>query len=384
MITKIFNGKIVTETEILTGQSLYIEDGKIVAITADDLPCDEMIDACGNYISAGFIDLHTHGALDCDFASGSPDEIVKAVNHHCLHGTTTIYPTTLSASADEIEKALCNIKAATAKEGVLPNVAGVHLEGPYFSVNQCGAQNPDFITPPVKEDYLRILDKFGTLVKRWSFAPEREGSAAFADALRERGVAISIGHSDATYDDVMTVYDRGCRLITHFYSCMSTITRDKGYRRLGVIESGYLLDDMYVEAIADGHHVPTTLFKLLVKIKGCDKICLVTDSIMCCGADTEFASLGGVPCKIKNGVACLMDESAFAGSIATTDCLVRFCVKDVGLGICDAIKMITLNPAKVMGLDSKGRLAKGYDADIVIFDEDINVKKVIVKGKPCN
>jgi N-acetylglucosamine-6-phosphate deacetylase len=181
----------------------------------------------------------------------------------------------------------------------------------------------------------------------------------------------------------MAVYDKGCRLITHFYSCVSTITREKGYRKLGVIECGYLLDDMFVEAIADGHHIPAPLFKLLFKIKGSDKICLVTDSMSCCGVDTEFADMGGIPCKIKNGVAYLLDESAFAGSVATADRLVRFCVQEVGISLCDAVKMITLNPAKVMGLQNKGRIASGYDADIVIFDENICVKKVFVKGKPC-
>ena len=384
MITKIYNGKIVTESEILTDLNIYVEDGKIAEITSDNLPCDNQIDADGNYISAGFIDLHTHGAKDCDFASGSPEEIVKAANYHCQHGTTTIYPTTLSSSIDELEKGLDNIKVATDDDALLPNIYGVHLEGPYFSLNQSGAQNPEFITPPVKADYMRILDKFGSFIKRWSYAPEHEGSEEFAQILADREVAISIAHSDAKYDDVMAVYNKGCRLITHFYSCMSTITREKGYRKLGVIECGYLLDDMYVEAIADGHHIPAELFKVLFKIKGSDKICLVTDSIMCCGADTEFADLGGVPCKIKNGVAYLMDESAFAGSVATTDQLVRFCVQKVGISLWDAVKMITLNPAKVMGLESKGKIAPGYDADMVIFDEDITVKKVIVNGKLCN
>ena len=138
---------------------------------------------------------------------------------------------------------------------------------------------------------------------------------------------------------------------------------------------------MVVEAIADGCHIPKELFRLLFKIKGGDGICLVSDAMNCCGIDAEFSSIGGVPCKIKNGVACLLDESAFAGSIATADRLVRFCVKDVGLPVAEAVKMITVNPAKVMGLTKKGRLAAGMDADLAIFDEDIRIQRVFVSGK---
>ena len=201
------------------------------------------------------------------------------------------------------------------------------------------------------------------------------------DAISQYGVIPSIGHSDAAYEDVMTAYNKGCKLLTHFYSCMSTITRKKGFRRLGIIECGYLLDDMDIEIIADGCHVPKELFKIVYKIKGPDSICLVTDSMRCSGSDKTIANLGDLPCKIKDGVAYLMDEEAFAGSIATCDRLVRFCVKDIGLPVYDAIKMMCINPARVMKLENKGMIEIGYDADIVIFDEDINIQKVIVCGK---
>ena len=381
MITKISNGRIVAENEVLNGKNIYIEDGAITHITDSDLPYDTQIDAYGAYVSSGFIDLHVHGALDGDFADGDKNAVINAANYHCKHGTTTICPTTLSASYEAIDTALKAVRAAVKSDEFLPNFAGVHLEGPYFSKNQSGAQNPEFITPPVKKDYQRLLKEYGDIISRWSFAPELKGTLEFLEALKQKGVVPSIAHSDAKYEDVLSVYENGCKLITHFYSCISTITREKGFRKLGITECGYLFDDIVVEAIADGCHVPRDLFKMLYKIKGAHNICLVTDSMRCCGIDAEVSSIGGVPCKIKNGVACLMDESAFAGSIATTDRLVRFCVKEVGLDICDAVKMITINPAKVMKLNNKGKIACGYDADIVIFDDDINIKKVIVAGK---
>lgn len=381
MITKISKGRIVLEDKVLEGNNLYLDDGVIKAITADELEFDKEINAEGYYVSPGFIDLHLHGAADGDFSNASVEENIAAVNYHCKHGTTSLFPTTLSASVDSLMASLDAIKRTLARDEVLPNICGVHLEGPYFSKNQCGAQNKDFITPPIKEDYIKVLETHGDIISRWSFAPENEGSVEFVEDLESYSVIPSIAHTDAKYDDVMAVYEKGCKLITHFYSCISSITREKGFRKLGVMECGYLLDGMDIEIIADGCHVPKELFKLVLKIKTSDNICLVTDAMSCCGSDKTISSLGGVPCKIKNGVAYLMDESAFAGSIATTDRLVRFCVKDVGLRIFEAVKMITVNPARVMGLHKKGKIATGYDADILFFDGDINIKKVIVGGK---
>lgn len=381
MITKITNGRIVTDREVLAGKDLYIEDGCVREITGENKPCDRVIDAGGDFVSAGFIDLHCHGAKGFDFADASPEEVVLAANHHCKHGTTTLFPTTLSSSVSQIGKSLTAIRQAKEDWTLLPNVPGAHLEGPYFSKKQCGAQNPAFITPPVPEDYLFLLDSYGDVIRCWSFAPELPGSEAFLRELDRRGVVASVGHSDAVYDDLLNAYEKGLRLVTHMYSCTSTITREKGFRRLGVVEFAYLYDDVVVEAIADGCHIPRELFHLLYKIKGADGICLVTDAMNCCGIDAEYSSIGGVPCKIKNGVAYLMDESAFAGSIATADRLVRFCVKDVGLCIQEAVKMVTCNPAKVMKLTKKGRLEAGMDADIVIFDDEIRIKTVLVGGK---
>ena len=381
MITKIINANIILENEIVNGKSIFIENGVITDVSDKDMYYDNLVDANGKYVSAGFIDIHVHGAVDNDFADSTPDGVIKAANFHCKHGTTTIYPTTLSASYQAISNSLEAIKVAMQSDELLPEIGGVHLEGPYFSKKQSGAQNPEFITPPIKADYERILKNYGDIIKRWSFAPELEGSDAFIDSLKDNSVIASVGHSDAVYDDMLAAYEKGVRLITHFYSCISTITREKGFRKLGVTEFGYLLDDVVAEAIADGCHIPTELFRLLYKIKGSDNICLVTDAMRCCGIDDEFSSIGGIKCKIKNGVAYLMDESAFAGSIATADRLVRFCVKDVGIDICNAVKMITVNPAKAMKLANKGKIEAGYIADLVIFDEDINIDKVIVAGK---
>ena len=381
MILKITGGRIVTSSGYIDGKDIYCENGVITAITNEECRFDKQIDAGGNFISPGFIDLHVHGAVDYDFSADNEQSAINAVNYHLKHGTTTIYPTITSVPLNTMDSALGVIENIIKDQKTPANVMGAHLEGPYFSPKQAGAQDPAIITPPKAEDYNYLLGKYPSVIKRWSFAPELEGTEQFMDALNNASVVASVAHTDALYSDVEKVHNKGCKLITHFYSCTSTITRDKGFRRLGVIEAGYLMDDMAVEVIADGCHIPKELFSLIHKIKGDDNICLVTDAIQLAGSDNEFATVGGVPCKVKDGVARLLDESAFAGSIATTNRLVRFCVNDVKLPLYTAIKMITKNPAKVMGLKNKGEIAVGYDADIVIFDNDINIKNIIVNGK---
>ncbi len=381
MTTRIKNARLILPEGIEEGKDLYYSEGVITAITAEELPFDEEFDAAGLYVAPGFIDLHVHGGGGADFTEDDEEDILHAIDHHAFHGTTTIYPSTVAASCDTLRGALRRLRSAIRSGRALANVPGVHLEGPYFSPAQCGAQNTDFITPPVPEDYESLLAEYGDVIRRWSFAPELPGSREFLRAIHAAGVVSSMGHTNAKYEDVLMAREEGCTLITHFYSCISTITREKGYRKLGVMECGYLMDDLDVEAIADGCHIPAELFRLLYKIKGAGRISLVTDALRCCGNEGERSSTGGVACVIKNGVAVLPDESAFAGSIATTDRLVRFCVEEVGIPLKEAVQMISANPARVMGLEKKGRLAVGCDADIVCFDDGINMKKVIVMGK---
>ena len=218
MITKITNGRLIVGGEILPGQDLYLENGSITAITREALPFDRLVDAGGSYVSPGFIDLHLHGAKGFDFADGTVEAVITAANHHCRHGSTTLFPTTLSSSLAQIGDSLAAVREAKRSADLLPNIPGVHLEGPYFSKKQCGAQNPDFITPPVPADYLQLLDSYSDVICRWSYAPELPGAAEFQQELNKRGVISSAGHSDAIYDDLLSAYRAGLKLITHMYS----------------------------------------------------------------------------------------------------------------------------------------------------------------------
>ena len=377
MRLKISGGTVVGET--LEKNDIYVENGKIVAVTNEDLSFDEEIDARGMYVSAGWIDIHSHGGGGYDFTDGGSESIINAARMHLAHGTTSIYPTSCAASFDTLKSFLKDVSDAL----IFPTIRGAHLEGPYFSKNQSGAQNPEYIVP-IDINKSRELLEYDVL-KRWDFAPELDKSEEFSKLLEKNRIVGAIAHSDAVYDDVLKVYEKGTRLVTHLYSATSTITRVGGYRRLGIVESTFLLDDMVAEVIADSHHLPPKLLEMIIKIKGVDKLCLVTDSMRAAGMPDGEYIIGnikeGLACIKEDGVAKLCDRSAFAGSVATADCLVRTVYKKTNTSLCDAVKMLTINPARVMGLINKGVLEKGKDADIVIFDDDINVNCVLIEGK---
>lgn len=378
MVTKIKNGKIITDGKILHRKNLYITDGKILDITEEEMEADVVIDADNQYVSSGFIDIHCHGGAGFEFVDGTRESIVNACNIHLKNGTTTIYPTISAYNYSDTVKALEAVRKYGHDTEI--NIPGVHLEGPYFSEKQSGAQLPEFIKAPDKEEYEKLFSEYGDVISRWSYAPELDGGKEFQDFLNRNGIVGSMGHTDAQYPYVKQAYDNGCRLVTHLYSCTSTITRRDGFRVLGVVECAYLFDDMYVEIIADGCHLPPELIKLVYKLKGEDRICLVTDAIRF-GGMNDVPDTDKYPYVIEDGVAKLKDKSAFAGSIATTNVLLRTCCKKADIPLESGVKMITEIPARIMGLKNKGVLRQGYDADIVIFDEDINIKKVLVNGQ---
>ena len=376
---RIRSDRIVLEDRLFDGY-VYFDGKTIVEVSNNELPTDEEYDLRGLYVSAGFIDIHTHGgggnAFEC-----SVDDIVKGCEFHLAHGTTTISPTISAAPLDSMAVSVKNVAAAMQDERVRATIIGAHLEGPYLSAKQAGAQCPDFITPPQESEYLPLLEEYGNAIARWSYAPENDEGAAFAAALRKYGVVASAGHTDAIYDEMKPAIEQGCSLITHLYSCTSTITRDHGFRRLGVIETAFLRDDLYVEIICDGKHLPPDLIRLIYRIKGPDKIALITDSLALAGTSQTQGRMQNTDFIIEDGVCKLLDRSAFAGSIATADRLVRVAVQEADIPLIEAVRMITKTPATIMGLTNKGTLAGGMDADMVVFDDNINIHSVFAMGE---
>lgn len=372
------SNRLITPEGIRPG-CVYWEDEKICAVTENPLEGVPLLDVGSAWVTAGFIDLHTHGGGGRGF-DGSEEDIVEACNFHLSHGTTCIYPTLSSAPIADLEASVEKITRAIQNPNMKPTVPGVHLEGPYFSLAQMGAQRPKFITPPIREDYLPLLERHNSHIARWDYAPENDTDQAFAKALRDHGVLAGAAHTDALYEDMIAAKAEGLSIVTHLYSCTSTITRDHGFRRLGVIETAWLEDDLYVEAIADGKHLPPVLLKMIWKLKGSHRVALVTDSLQWAGVDQE-GMIEGTDCLIEDGVCKMPDRSAFQGSIATTDRLLRVVVQDAGIPITEAVRMLTETPAAIMGLKTKGLLAEGFDADILVLDENLFLQKIVAMGK---
>ena len=371
--------------------SVIVEDG----IIADICPSDnvdaneEIINCTGLYLSPGFVDIHVHGGGGYDFMDGTEEAIRGAINAHMKHGTTTIVPTTLTADDYDLASmfdAMRDICLSEKDAQTIPYIPGVHLEGPYISPEMAGAQDPKYIRKPTEDDWLRIFMMSHGLIKIWTVAPELRGAISLCKRLRKEGVVFSAGHSSAKYSDVLSAIKAGYSMATHLYSSMSTITRENGYRVPGLLEAALLHDEITAEIIADGKHLPAPLLKLVVKTKGVDKIVLVTDAMRGAGMpDGEYmlGSLkGGQLVKVFDGIAHMPDGISFAGSVATCDRLVRVMLNDAEVPLSEAVRMMTLNPSRELGIDKrKGSVEKGKEADIVLFDDNIEIEKVFLRGK---
>ena len=384
---KLSGGEIITPDRNLGSGTVLIEDGVITGVEKGMVKTSDFedIDVSGLYVMPGFIDIHTHGAGGSDFMDCSLEACRAISAEHAKHGTTLLFPTTLASDNEELFRFLEvyeNVKDSV--EGAA--FGGLHLEGPYFAYEFRGAQDPRYLKNPDPKDYLPVLESSGD-IRRWSIAPELPGALELGRLMQSKGILPSIAHTSALYEDVIEAYESGFSLITHFYSCMNGVTRRNAYRHAGCIEAGYLIDGMTLEVICDGIHVPKELLQLIIKIKGTDKVVLCTDSMRGAGMPGGTKSILGSLEKgqeviIEDGVAKMPDRTCFAGSVATTDRLVRTMHFLAGQPVTDSVRMLTENPAKLMGLgDRKGRIQKGYDADIVVCDKDLYARQTYVSGK---
>lgn len=384
------NANLVQDSSI-TLKDIRIADGIISSITDSGGSVDmteEVLDVHGLYLSHGFLDIHVHGGGGGDFMDGTKEAWHQAASLHLKHGTTGLLPTTLAAGYDELVHALELYNQLKCGFPDSARLLGIHIEGPYLSRSQCGAQDPAYIRDPNPGEYKELLSLCPDIL-RWTIAPELPGAFDMGDYLAERGVLPCIGHSDADYSTVREAVSHGYRHITHLYSAMSTIVRKGGFRQAGIVESAYLLPELSSEIISDGCHLPPSLLTMAYRLIGPDRLALVTDSMRAAGESSGTSILGslknGQTVILEDGVAKMPDRTAFAGSICTADRLVRNMVRMAGASLPDAIRMVTETPARIMNLDkTTGRVEAGRTADLVIFDDRINIRYVFIGGKLIN
>ena len=374
------NARLILPDGIRDGLEVVVEQEKIAAISARSLPHrkDEVIDLNGNYLAPGFIDLHVHGALGRDTMEASTNAFRAICDFHASGGTTSLLLTTATAPLGEILKVL---EAVRNCRSTINAIAGVHVEGPFISKVKPGAQRAEFIQDPSPPAVSQLLE-YADVLKRVTIAPELPGALEAIGAFRTREISVSGGHSDAWEEDARSAFDRGMRSVTHTFNCMSTARRRGVHRVAGLLEFALSEPAISCELIADGHHVSPTLMKMLYRAKGPQGICLVTDATAGAGlSDGSHFTLFGKDCIVEKGVCLLADHSALAGSAARMIDLVRTLVREVNVPLQEAIVMATENPARAVGLKTKGRLTAGADADLVVLSPQLDVMRTFRCGK---
>jgi N-acetylglucosamine-6-phosphate deacetylase len=382
----IINGRVVGPHGVLENHCVVVDGGRIKQVTPTSQvlwPEDaRVVDAQNSFVAPGFVDLHVHGALGRDTMDASIESLARIAKFHASGGTTVMTPTTTAGSAERISAALDAVAKAMGHDFGGAQILGAHIEGPYISRERRGAQPAQFIRDPEPAEYGPWLERDG-LVTQMTLAPELSGALDLIDALLEREVLPSGGHTAASYDQARAAIDRGLCHTTHAFNCMSGTTKSGAFRSPGALETFLADDRVMMELIADGKHVHPGLVRLAVRAKGVDRICLVTDATAGAGLSegTEFL-VGETRAVVRDGVGMIPDGSALAGSASTMIQMVKNMVGLAGVSLVDAVRMASLNPARALGISSrKGSIEPRKDADIVIFSGDFAVEKTLVAGR---
>ena len=379
------NGKLVLENQIQEDGSVLVENGKIVALNIPCPPNADVIDAMGGYILPGFIDLHVHGGGGSDFMDATVEDMCAVTRAHAKHGTTALLATTMTCEDETLEKVIDTYLQAENSAVGGAKLLGLHLEGPYFSSANKGAQPVGEERIPKREILERFIMRAKGKIVRWDAAPELSNTDIFAEVMNENGIIASVAHTAATAPQANAAFDSGFSHVTHLFSATSTGQKIDGIVYSGVNEAALIRDDVTVEVICDGKHIPKEHMLLAYKMKGSDKMMLITDAMRAAATNDKTSILGGkdtgVPVVIKDGVAQLPDLSFYAGSIGTMDRALYVAHKEYGIPLVDAVKMMSLTPAEFLKIDNtKGSIEKGKDADIVVMNKDLKVEQVIVEG----
>ncbi|MDE6276035.1 MAG: N-acetylglucosamine-6-phosphate deacetylase [Clostridia bacterium] len=377
MTVTVKNALVYSEGKFIDA-NVVIQDGLIVSVGKEIK--GEVIDANGKRCVAGYIDIHTHGGWGKDCMEASVEAIDTISRYHLYTGSTSFVPTTMTATPEDIDKAVDNIRKYGNKYS---RILGVHLEGPYLAQKSAGAHPPKLLIPPSKDS--SFVWNNADIVKRVTLAPNLDGAKEFCKEAKNKGIQVSMGHDDSIDDEIYSCVEGGANSVTHMYNCTSRPSRRVTPKKhLGLTEVGLIDERIVAEVIADDRHVPNALFKMIYKLKGAKGICLVSDSLSVSGMPEGDYYLGSgssaQKIRIDDGVAILPDLNTYAGSVTPVGKMVINLFSN-GIPLEDCIDMCTKTPARLMGRDDIGDIAVGKRGDVNILNDDLSIFATLLGGE---
>ncbi|MFG1670152.1 N-acetylglucosamine-6-phosphate deacetylase [Streptomyces sp. Y7] len=347
-------------------------DGTRIAGTAPENA--HHVDLTGHWLLPGFVDIHNHGGGGASFTSGTPEEVLKGIHTHRLHGTTTLVASTVTGDMDFLARR-AGLLAELAEQG---DIAGIHFEGPFISPCRKGAHSEELLRDPDPADVRKLIDAARGHAAMVTLATELPGGIDSVRLLAEHGVIAAIGHTDATYEQTVEAIDAGATVATHLFNAMPPL----GHREPGPIAA--LLEDerITVELINDGTHLHPASLQLAFHHAGADRVAFITDAMDAAGFGDGRYMLGPLEVEVADGVARLVEGGSIAGSTLTLDRAFKRAVTVDGLPVEHAVAALSSNPARLLGrYDRIGSLEPGKDADLVVLDSDFDLKGVMRRGE---
>ena len=377
------NATLIYKDGIVNGVDIRIDGDTIAEIGRLD---ENGIDCTDKFVSAGFVDIHTHGGYGSDFMDATDEAIDNVTRFHLDNGTTTVLSTSVTAPVESIVGFIEKARAYSRKTKYA-KVYGVHLEGPFLSLRNKGAQKEEFLLDPETDDYGFITEN-ADVVKTVTISPELDTDGRMTKSLTACGIRVCGGHDDGIYPEFMPSIENGLTHLTHLYCAMSEVRFKDDKRNVGLREYGLLSDDLTAEIIADNRHIPRELARLIFKCKGREKLAVVSDALRCAGMpiDGRLYRLGmqndesAQLFKVSDGVAVLADGTRYAGSITPLHQMVKN-LMDAGIGVVDAFRCATYNPAQIIGARDIGQIKVGNRADIVVMNRQFDIENVYVDGR---